>query len=402
MTQPLRIGVIVPEFPGQTHAFFWREINAMEEAGAEVQIFSTRKPPESACPHGFRDAARARTQYLFPPSLSDALPEVARRPGRLAAAMRYVAGLTETPMAGRAKLGALLPSAAQLLRQCRAQGIRHVHIHSCANAAHLGALANILGDLSYSLTLHGNLPVYGTDHAAKFARAGFVSGVTRPLAAEIKGVRPDLHAPVIMMGVDAERFTPGNKAKAPADTPFQVVSIARLNMTKGHRFFLRAMAALRDQGAPKIRYAIAGDGPAQTEIEAEIARLDLGAQVQMLGPVSEDRVMALLQGADALALTSVGQGEAAPVAVMEAMACGLPVISSIIGGTPDMIEDGKDGLLAAQEDVEGIANALRRIAEDPALADSIGQAARKTALAKFDYRANATRLLEEIRAVCTA
>lgn len=395
MDETVRIGVIVPEFPGQTHAFFWREIRAMEEAGAHVRIFSTRKPPASACPHGFRDRAVARTTYLFPPGPGWA-GMLGRAPGRAAQAAAYVAGLSETPAAGRARLMALIPSAAALAAACRADRIAHVHIHSCANAAHLGAIAHILSGLSYSLTLHGNLPVYGTDHGAKFARAAFVSAVTRPLAEEIRAVRADVPAPVIMMGVDTDRFRPAPRGPRPG--PFEVVSVARLNPTKGHRFFLRALAALRDRGGPGIRYRIAGDGPAEADIRAEIETLCLGDRVEMLGALSEDRVLALLQGADALALTSIGQGEAAPVAVMEAMACGLPVISSIIGGTPDMIEDGVDGLLVPQQDVTAIAGALEHLVSDPDAAARIGAAARETALEKFGYRANAAKLLAQIRA----
>jgi glycosyltransferase involved in cell wall biosynthesis len=396
-----RIAMLIPEFPGQTHAFFWREIVAMEAAGARVQIVSTRKPPPDACPHDFREAAVARTAYVFPPSLRRVVRVLARRPGAALAAVRYIAKLRETPAAQRVRLLALIGSAAELVQLCRRQGIAHVHIHSCANAAHLGALASILGGVGYSLTLHGNLPVYGTDHAAKMARARFVSAVTRPLAEEIRAVRPDLHAPVIMMGVDTHRFRPAAPAVPRGARPFEVVSVARLNPTKGHRFFLRAMAALRDAGGPEIRYTIAGEGPARTDILAEIAALDLGARVRLTGSVSERQVLELLQQADALALTSIGQGEAAPVAVMEAMACGLPVISSRIGGTPDMIDNGHDGLLVEQQDVSAIAAALRQLCQSPHEAARIGAAARETALRLFDDKTNAARLLAEIRTAQT-
>ena len=96
-------------------------------------------------------------------------------------------------------------------------------------------------------------------------------------------------------------------------------------------------------------------------------------------------------------LTSIGQGEAAPVAVMEAMSCGLPCIVSIIGGTADMIRDGEDGLLVPQEDVEAIAAALRKLVTDPDLRRAMGQAARTSAEEKFDHHRNAIALYEAIR-----
>lgn len=391
----IKLGMLIPEFPGQTHAFFWREVEAIEAAGATVSLLSTRRPA-SACPHAFRDAAVARTQYLFPPRWGKALGFLMRHPAATARGLRYIAGLSETKPIGRVKLMGLLPSAAELVLACQHDAVAHVHIHSCATAAHLGHLAHILGGITYSLTLHGNLPVYGTDHGAKMAQATFVSAVTRPLADEIATVAPTAARPVIMMGVDTARFTPNpNKIRA-ADAPFQVVSVARLNYTKGHRFFLRAMAQLVKQGYD-IHYKIAGDGPEGEAISQEIQDLGLSEHVEMLGAVSEDQVLELLRGADVLALTSIGHGEAAPVAVMEAMACGLAVISSIIGGTPDMIEDGKDGLLVTQEDVGQIAQALERLITEDGLRAQLAREARATSLEKFDYNTNALRLLAAIQ-----
>jgi glycosyltransferase involved in cell wall biosynthesis len=146
----------------------------------------------------------------------------------------------------------------------------------------------------------------------------------------------------------------------------------------------------------QVEYRIVGEGPARDEIAAEIAALGLAASAHLDGSRSEDEVRAILATADALALTSVGQGEAAPVAVMEAMAMGVPVIVSRIGGTPDMIVDGVDGILVPQEDVGAIAAAIRHLASDPAAARAMGGAARRGAVERFDYRVNAALLWREI------
>ncbi len=390
----MSLGYLVPEFPGQTHAFFWREIGAIEDAGTPVRLYSTRPPAPGSCPHAFAPEAAARTTYLFPPRLGAAASRILGHPRRAARAVAYVMGLGETPRKGKLRLLAMLPSAATLVADARRHGVSHVHIHSCADAAHLGVLAHILGDLPYSLTLHGDLPVYGADHAAKMRRARFAAAVTRPLAEQIRAVSPLTPAPVIWMGVDCDRFAP---APRPANPVFTVATVARLNHAKGHRFFLQAMALLRD-GGTIIHYRIAGDGPERQAIQAEIARLGLQDQVEMLGPLDEGAILDLLRKADALALTSTGKGEAAPVTVMEAMACGLPVICSIIGGTPDMIADGKDGFLVEQEDVAAIADAVARLVREPGLRQRVGAAARLSALSKFSHRANARKLLDQIAA----
>lgn len=389
-----RLGYFVPEFPAQTHAFFWREARALEEDGVAVRFLSSRRPPESACPHAFGAEARARTHYVFPPHFERALPLLIQRPARTAAAAAYVARLSETAPSRRLRLAGLIPCAADLAQTLLREGIGHVHIHSCADAAHLGALARILGDVSYSLTLHGDLPVYGVDHAAKMRGAALVTAVTAPLTAQIREVAPEREAPVIWMGVEMARFTPALRER-PSGAPLHAVTIARLNYMKGHRFFLEAMARVATEGID-MRYSIAGDGPYRAQLEAEIAGFGLEDRVRLLGAIPQEQVLALLREADVMALTSVGQGEAAPVAVMEAMACGVPVICSRIGGTADMIEDGADGLLVEQGDVDGVAAALRALAREDGLRARLAHAARARAERDFDHRAKARALRRAI------
>lgn len=390
-----RIGYLIPEFPSQTHAFFWRELCAIEESGVPVEVFSTRRPTPGSCPHGFAEAAEARATYLFPPRIGPVTRFLTTHPGALRRAISYIRSLSETPPTQRAKLLALIGSAAGLVLHCQAQDIGHVHIHSCANAAHLGALAHILGGISYSLTLHGDLQVYGTDHAAKMHEATFVSSVTAPLQAALRReIGGGKRYPVIWMGVDTTRFCPA-PPRATSDR-FEAVTIARLNFTKGHRFFLQAMAELRAEGLD-IHYRIAGEGKERPVIEAEIERLGLGPHVELLGAVGEDTVLSLLHSSDTLALTSIQQGEAAPVAIMEAMACGLVPVCSIIGGTPDMIRDGENGFLVPQEDVQAIADATRILATDPVRRAAMATQARETAEQIFDHRTNALALYREIQ-----
>jgi len=154
------------------------------------------------------------------------------------------------------------------------------------------------------------------------------------------------------------------------------------------------MKRQQDEGW-KVVYTIVGDGPARDEIEQAIFSLGLADSVELAGTRGEAEVQALLQSSDALLLTSVGS-EGAPVAIMEAMACGVPVVSSIIGGTQDMIEHGKDGFLVPQQNVEAIADSLRQLAENPQLALEMGRLARARAVREFDSRALANRFLQLI------
>jgi colanic acid/amylovoran biosynthesis glycosyltransferase len=393
----IRLGYLVPEWPAQTHAFFWREVQALRSFGAEVTLFSTRRPPQDSCRHEFAASARASTRYLFPPRKRASLAVLTRSGRRMRDALAYLGSLHETPPKERAKLLALLPCAADLVSHAEALGITHVHVHSCANAAHLAHVAKLLGGPSYSLTLHGDLPVYGVDHAHKMARASFVAAVTRPLQAQILQVAklPAERVPLIPMGVDTDLFTPAS-AKPARPGQLRMATIARLNPVKGHGYVLEALARLKRDGLD-VHYTIAGEGPHREAIEAQVRTLSLGAEVTFAGTVSEGGVLEILRAADAFVLASEGMGEAAPVSVMEAMACGVPVICSRIGGTGDMIDDQVDGLLIAQRDVGALTTNLERLARDLPFRAQIAAAARERALTAFDYRAMARRLYDAVR-----
>ena len=149
-----KLGYLVPQFPGQTHIFFWREIQKIEEAGTEVCLFSTRPPPPGLIAHAWSQAAIARTEYLASASISSLLATLPRLP--LAELLREGAGRDFWR-----DVLISLPAARRLARQCRARGIAHVHAHSCGRAAMIAALAQRLYGIDYSVSLHGPLEDYG-------------------------------------------------------------------------------------------------------------------------------------------------------------------------------------------------------------------------------------------------
>ena len=248
---------------------------------------------------------------------------------------------------------------------------------------------------SYSLTLHGGLEVYGGAYKNKMARAKFVNAVTRVHAKQIVDeVGLDKSkVPVIYMGVDLEKFVQKNYPKR---DKIHFISIARLAKGKGHSYALEALKQAKDKGYSFV-YNIVGGGDYEAALKTKVEQLGLVDEVVFHGTLSEDGVKNLLSDSDVLLLTSVGKFEAAPVAVMESMASGVSCICSIIGGTPDMVNNGKDGFLVSQTSVSEIHKAMMNYFENPELVAIMGSEARKNAVNKFSHKDQASRLLKEIR-----
>ena len=173
----LRLGYLVPEFPGQTHAFFWREIRALRRIGVDVLPISTRRPLPSACGHEFAPVAISETRYLFSPALPSLATWVTNGFRGFSRLLSYLGELEASGLRNRLKQFGLVASAVDLVQWARLNCIDHIHGHSCADVAHVLSLARHLGGPPYSLTLHGDLDVYGIDHYSKMKEAAFVCAV---------------------------------------------------------------------------------------------------------------------------------------------------------------------------------------------------------------------------------
>jgi glycosyltransferase involved in cell wall biosynthesis len=257
-------------------------------------------------------------------------------------------------------------------------------------------MAHLMSGVPYSLHLHGDLMVYGTDHAQKMQFASFIAAAAKPMQRQLVesvGV-PEERTHTMWMGVDTGRFVPRLQPRAEGEA-LELVTVARLNPAKGHQHALAAIRRVIDDGID-VRYSIVGSGPERERIEMGIQRLGLRDHVRMQGSLGEDAVARLLQRSHVFILPSTGLGEASPVAVMEAMACGVPAISSIIGGTPEMISAGVDGLLVPQADEQALADAITLLARDEVLRQALSNGARERAVSSFDCRVTAKKLLAAV------
>jgi colanic acid/amylovoran biosynthesis glycosyltransferase len=381
-----RIGYLVPEFPGQTHAFFWREVHALEGRGIEVDLVSTRRPDAGLISQPWADSAMRRTTYLAPMGVAGVLGGAAQilaaGPSGWWRMARAIAGACDVSPRERLHLIAMGVVGARLAGLAWRRGWRHLHVHSCGDSANAALFANLLGGARYGLTLHGPLSFFGPNQRQKWRHADFAFCVARALREEAgAALGSDLPAvvEVVPMGVDVDGF-----ARASDYQPWNgqgactIFSCGRLNPGKGQDDLIRAVAHLQGMGLP-VRLRIAGEddtraGDCRLGLERLIADLGLDDEVRLLGAVGEDEVRNELQKANLFALAS--HEEALGVATMEAMAMSLPVVVTGVGGVPELVGDGVEGLLVPARAPRAMAEAIARVMHDPALAVRMGRAGR--------------------------
>lgn len=397
----MKLGYLVPEFPSQTHTFFWREIAALRQRGVAVTLISTRRPLNRLMAHGWAAEAMAETRYLAP------LPPVA-----LAAALPRAVGATVSGLGPRAipgergwylKNAALhVPFARKLVRIARDEGLDHIHVHSCARAAFVAMLARRMGGPSYSLTLHGALRDYGPGQRYKWRDAAFATVITEKLRAELPRDLAGIDLPEILiqpMGVDTDRFARETPYVPPRrGAPLRLFSCGRLNPVKGHQTLIAAVAELVRRGHD-VRLEIAGEdeqGGAgfHRDLDRLIADAGLGDRVTLCGAIGEDAVLAKLRAAHIFVLAS--RSEPLGVAYMEAMSCEVPVIGTDAGGVPELVTHGRDGLLVPPGDPDVIVTAIESLMDDPDMAARIGRAGRETVVARFGAARGAETLIDAI------
>jgi len=402
----VRIGYLVPEFPGQTHNYFWRELPALRERGIEPELVSTRRPKRGIIAHTWAREAMAKTAYLAPPAVRDlaaSLRELAKAaPGgwaRCAAALARAEGLDAW---GRWRLAALAVMGGRLASLSRARGWTHVHVHSCADAAHVALFANLLSGVPYSLTLHARLADYGPNQREKWRHSRFAIVVTRRLRDELRealsGSLPQ-SIEVAPMGVDLAQFSRRRPYEPWTGAgPLRIFSCGRLNPAKGHEDLIQAVELMRARGLD-ARLSIAGEDEAggtayRKVLEALIATRGLTAAVRLLGAVAVHRVREELETGHVFSLAT--HHEALGVAIMEAMAMRVPAVVTGVDGIPELVDDGTNGLLVRPHRPSELAEKLEAVARDPALSRQLGESARAKVESAFGIGRSADALARQL------
>jgi colanic acid/amylovoran biosynthesis glycosyltransferase len=391
-------------FPRLSETFVLLEILALEDRGVHVEVFPLLRGDSDSHPEAEPLAARAHYFPFFSgPILASQFHYLVRHPRRYLGALWTAVSGTAGSLNFFAGAIAIFPKVAHAARVMSDLGVTHVHCHFANHPALAGLIIHRLTGIPYSFTAHGSdLHVDRRMLCEKVEAASFVatiSGYNQDLISEECGPAARSKVHVVHCGVDVELFRPstpnGDGDASAGDGEISILSVGTLREVKGHRHLIAACAALVADGVP-FRCTIVGEGEERSRLERQIADAALSDRVLLAGAMDRHRVLALLRSMEVFVAPSSpdseGRREGIPVVLMEAMACGLPVVSSRISGIPELVEDGVSGLLVEPGDVGGLAAVITRLAGDRALRERLGRAARARVVESFNIEKSVCRL----------
>ncbi|TNF90938.1 MAG: colanic acid biosynthesis glycosyltransferase WcaL [Gammaproteobacteria bacterium] len=400
-----RVAYIVSRFPDLTETFVLYEILEIERLGMTVEICPLLRGRERVAHDAVGDLVeRARYHgFLSLPILYALWHFLRRRP--LAYFKTLVEILTGTFGSANFFFGALaiFPKAVRLAYELEALGVVHVHAQFANHPAVAALIVHRLTDIPFSFTARGSdIHVDRRMLKEKLEAASFgitVSAHNKELMLQEcrSHLRDKIH--VIYGGIDTELFSPSSEGRRDRTSagPFSILCVARFEEVKGHACLIEACQLLRARGVD-FHCQLIGDGPLRPRIERQIARSGLGDRVQLLGACPHRKVIERLSAGGVFALATVpaasGKREGIPNVLKEAMSCGLPVVASLISGIPELVEDGRSGLLVPPGDPRALASALERLEKDPRLRQRLGQAGREKVVRDFNLRVSTARRAE--------
>ena len=295
------------------------------------------------------------------------------------------------------------------VREMERDGHRAVHVH--AHFAHdptlVALLVARLTGLPFTFTAHARdlLQIPSRSLRTRAAEASALVTCCRANADYIGSVVPARQRPPVLVvhhGVELARFMPVPHRGEPAGA--SLLSVGRLVGKKGYVDLLEALALLAASAVP-FHCDIYGEGPLRASLVILRDELGLSDRVTFCGAADREEIRAALARADVFVLTPVttsdGDRDGIPNVLVEAMACGLPVVTTSAGGITELVRDDESGLVAPPRDIEAIAGSLRAAIESDALRRRLGETARRSVERDFDLNAAARTLETLFRATAT-
>ena len=385
-------------FPSFGQTFCYREVAELYRQGITPPVFSIRNPKDEP-PQDWDTRIVRRVHYL--PEEREMLEEVQRASKKRRLSPAIIAALDEW---GRRTDFLRLYQAVYVGLRLQDLGIDHVHAHFAGMAARTAFWVAKFFPITFSFTAHANdifaprnfeiglekliqtarLIITETDYSEKFLRERFPEREDR------------IHR--IYNGLNLAEFGHANFS---FDPPL-IVAIGRLIAKKGFANLIRACGLLIEHRI-SFRCEIFGEGPLENQLRAQIEELGLQERVQLLGAKPQHDLREHLARANVFVMPSVAEAEGGmdnlPTVIMEAMAAGLPVVSTRIGGIPEMVVENETGFLVQPEDAMALVGAIEKVTNDRSLGQRLGQAGHERAQKLFSIEKNARDLCALLNAL---
>lgn len=394
------IAYLVSEYPATSHTFVLKEVLGLRQLGFKIATASINKDNRALSAITAEEKSARDTTYVV---------KTHGLRGALAAQIwclcsqpkGYVRGLgaafKRSLKNPRNTLQNLFHFAEALMlgRWMKSNDINHLHVHFATAGASVASLVKYIFEISLSMTVHGPdefANVRNEHFDEKVSMADFVVCISHFARSQTMQHSHPAHwnkLDVSRLGVNPKLFAPVNKDPNPKY--FSLLCVGRLTPAKGQHLLLCAIAALKTSGE-KIQLQLVGDGPDRESLVRQTETLGIADSVTFHGALNHDQVRGLYASSDAFVLPSFAEG--IPVVLMEAMASGLPCISTRIAGIPELIDDGESGFLASPSSLDELTDRVRQLIHDPALRNRLAVNGRKRVCESYDLDRNIVGLAD--------
>ncbi|MEQ1807531.1 MAG: glycosyltransferase [Burkholderiaceae bacterium] len=381
---PPTVAYLLSAYPDFHETFVAREVEAIRQLGIDLRIYSLKPPPSGAYLYAEHARLVRYLPFLFDSRVLGSLARcLVRRPLRLVKALGWVISTCWRRPAEFAKTLAILPKTLAIADELDGSKIA-LHAHWATIPTSAAVLIQIVSGRPFSITAHA-WDIYLPSRAElqdKIRRScglvtctGYNVGFLRDLAGPENAHKVNLN----YHGIDLSRITQTTRVRE-VGQPLKVVAVGRLVEQKGFRDMVEAVAIATRAGR-MIEVTLIGDGPLEAQLKQLAAAHGVTDRIAFAGRVGHAQTIATMCAADLLIAPSViaknGDRDGIPNVVLEAMACGLPIIGTSVSGIPEVVRSGATGVLVAPADVQALAQALATLFDDPAHARLCGGRARE-------------------------
>lgn len=375
----MRIAYITGQYPRATDTFIQREVFALRDQGVEVHTFSIRQTGDEHIVGQEQESEQSKTFYVLPISPAKLLLIHAQLlfqdPKRYLNTIKLAISTCFPGVRGLLYQLFYFVEAGVVAREMQFRNLSHLHNHSPQSSGNVTLLAAEMGGFTFSLTLHGPYVFFSAEQwhlREKLNRALFISCIShfaRSQGMLYASLETWSRMHIIHCGVNSDQF----QLVTHQGIGHRLLYVGRLATTKGLPILLESLASLKST-FPNLVLTVVGDGTDKLVLQEIVSRLGIQEAVEFVGYQSQSKVREYMQQTDILVLPSFAEG--IPVVLMEAMAAGLPVVTTRIAGINELVEDGVSGYLVPPGDMTSLAEAIKNLLKDEQLRTIFGKAGR--------------------------